>query len=903
MELQTVDKNEVYGATSITNANMCKKSRAFTFDVRNPDKSSVLQRATIIKNTVINALKYNVRDREDIRGYMLPQYPSCEYPNFQVERNIFALDLNVVMRYLRNEPRSDVFFPRARIKELDGKKYRASCDAAFPSERMEGRRKVKCLELVTFKARKPEYTATGNKNALVRDLRLYLMVLLGRDLGYEEITASYYYLRKDGDSANWSRSPQSFFSNNNVIRMRDVYHGHPNQLDEDMKPSLKTLRDGIDEDDQCQEDCQYCDKFDLCKYTAPPIVIQKEPEAKKAGAIRLTDEQKKAVENMTGIMRINATAGAGKTMVVAMKIKYLIEHGVEPEEIFCGTFTKAGAQEMMHRAETYTGKDLTGMVVSTFNSFEYDIVKDCFKLLGFTREPKVVSDPERFRFISDLLAANPIYAWNGASFLNFSVAKGAYNQMKGALRIVADCFSEIKKRGGDISTISPRDLAGCTTNDMTDGIVQEIIDLYPKYADKMKEKSLIDLDDQELLAFKVFELDPGYMARKYKFKHILIDEFQDSSQGNIDMINVLKGLPTFRSLSVIGDDFQAIFGFRRTSPEYMINLEKYVQGPVKDVTLNLNHRSTPQICEFANAVIDFNRDKLDKKLVASRPDGVPVVVNGFMKATDEIRYIADGIERHIKAGTKPEDIAVITYTKGELQKIVDELTKRRIPSMFGAPQPKMENSRIRAILAFARVLRDRSNSRDALIAANAVVHGEIMEECDDDVRANVAAVMARAKAIDEAETLQEKKAIFMGYVEAVTDGDEMVEDFANGISGKDFDEILNYCADFEQFGGSEEFRRINESPGVVLITAHSSKGLEYPIVYNSITKYARSDLKSRGAIEEMRRLFFVSATRARDELYVTGLFANGVKGAKYKNIFVENAYSAAGRTYAFDLDE
>ena len=911
-------KEEIGNTSAITNHGMCNKNRSFQFETRSTEMGPAFYRAGIVKNTVINAIKYDIRDEENIRNFMSPQYPACEYPNFQQMRMINYLDLKKVMRYLNEETRKTPIFPRNKIITLNPedynihdanakeRRYRVNVDIAFPYFTDTNKRGI---ELICYKLGKAEFTATGSKNALVRDLRLYLMVLMGRSLGFEEIKASYYYLSKNGDSGNWSKCPQSFFGGGgNIISMTDTYTGQKNHLDEEMYPKLQVLVAGLSEDEQCKEDCEYCDKYDICKFSLPPrvlvddVVEASDVTTNTKPVITLSPEQKTAVEFHEGVLRINAGAGAGKTMVVAKHIEFLLSIGVLPEEICCITFTNAGAKEMKHRAERYSKRDLTGMQISTFNSFLNDIVIDAYKELGFNRPPKVISDVEKFRIIADILNKNPIYEWQDGSFMKFTSTKG-WGAEKGALRIVADIFAAIKKLGGNSSLVTCRDVRDiykdCVINDL---IITRIISLYSEYEKTMVNKGLIDFDDQELLAFKLFNQDPDYLKNHYKFRHLIVDEFQDSSEGNIQLIRILKGLPTFESLVVVGDDAQAIFGFRNTTPEYIIHFENYIGCTVQDVFLQENHRSTPEICDFANKLIDMNIDKIDKKLIATRPSGMPVIVNGFLKQADEDEYIIKGIQHHIENGVNPHDMAIITYTKTELRRFADKLTALGIPSMFAAPEPKMENSRIRAILAFARVLNNRTNTKDALIAANALAKGTIMDNSEDEIKKEVAGVLFRAKAIDDAETLAEKKAIFLAYIDDIMDEDEAVENFKDGFANKDFDEIIEYCMDFTTYGEAEEFRRICEYPGVVLITAHSSKGLEYPIVYNSVTKYQKTDIKTRTASEEVRRLLFVSATRARDELYITGMFANGVKGARQENIYLANAYSAVNKPYTFTMD-
>ncbi len=349
---------------------------------------------------------------------------------------------------------------------------------------------------------------------------------------------------------------------------------------------------------------------------------------------------------------------------------------------------------------------------------------------------------------------------------------------------------------------------------------------------------------------------------------------------------------------VVGDDYQAIYGFRDTSPEYIVHFEEYIEDDVEDIILDRNYRSTPQICEFATEILAPNGDKVEKDLVAARPGGVPVIVNGFYKDKDEIKYIVQGISNHLANGTRPEDIAVLAYTKGELLKIADALTKEGIPSMYGAPEPMMENSRIRAVLAFARVIRDTTNTKDALTVANALCGGGLMNAEAGDVEMAVQQAVGRAEQIRSADDRDQKK-MFLNVIDELSLDDETVTHFKEGLEGKEYEEIIDYCRDFSMYGNGVEYRRTDAYPGVALVTAHSSKGLEWKVIYNTITKYQKGSAMRRSDVEETRRLLFVSATRARDELYITGLYSNGTKMSKAENRFLKEMFGIAQKSWNY----
>jgi superfamily I DNA/RNA helicase len=886
---------------NISTGDICKKSRNFAYQDKmvSTDNPENFARASIIKDTVKAALKYGERNKDHIKAFVESRYDECGFQNPQQRAVSLVNDCKIIMRYITCETRTPIFFDGDMV-QMGSHMIFVKPDLAF----INGAQ----LELVIIKIGKPTMAQKNKKGKedVIKDLKLYSMCLYGRKLGFSNIKASVYFMKKSTDNNKQMYFDPDFFgTGGNVISMEDNHiDGQPDKLDADMQKAVSILECGIDPEKCKKEDCEKCSNYDLCNFSLPPIQIVKEPTVKKIGDISLTPEQQEAINYKKGICRINAGAGAGKTMVTAFRTVQLLNSGVAPDEMLLITFTDAGAKEMRNRIEMYnndfgTQKNIDGIIISTFNAFGDMIVKDNYQKLGFTKMPKVIDDVERFSIIAKLLSANPIPEWNGDAFLHMN-SKISY--AKGALQYASDVFTAIKATGKDPNTVIPSDLATTSVASLGVIVLGKLIKLYKTYDQKMKENNLIEFADQEILMFKVIDSDPTYLPTKFKTKHIIVDEFQDSNEGQINLIKCLRQLPTFESLMVVGDDSQAIYSFRSTSPKYIINFEEIMGEHVDDIYLVENHRSTPEIIDFANKINAMNKEKVDKDLIATRASkGVPVSVCGYYDDAEELKAIVEGIKSHIDNGTAPENIAVITYTKFELQKIADLLTKANIPSMMGAPEFVIENSRIRAILAFAKVIDNFNDTKDATICANAMVGGSIMDLPEARVQVLVNDILARASQINMANSLKTKKEMFYSYINAIAMDDETVLSFRDGLDNKEFDELMQYCRDFNIYGGDVQHRRICEYPGVVLTTAHSSKGLEWPIVYNSISKYQRgmSSMMKKEAIEETRRLLFVSATRARDELYITGTFASGKKknGATIINEFLHDAYDAAGLVY------
>lgn len=884
---------DVLPMSALTEANACVQAREFNMELSKKVESENYWRSVVAKNAIVAALRYNERNPKNVMQYMQTRYPECGFKNYQQKQAQLIWDHRRVMRYLKSENRVPSF-PGKRTVNIGGKEITVRPDVAFVLNK-------DTIELVLFSIGKPTMTNGGKNRQFKKEMQLYALHLYARQLGYKNITASFYFLKKNTDLGMWNLCDPFFFGNGgNVVQIQDIYDpdAEVNELDEKMEKDIELFRNGIEEEKLCAGTCEQCRNYDICKYTLPPKEMETEDEggqvtAAKAVNVKFSDEQLEAVNFDDGVCRIIAGAGSGKTKTVVGRVVRLLKSGVKPEEILMITFTKNGAAEMLSRIESEMGHSVPGLMISTFNAFENLIVANEWKSLGFKKAPTLIDDVLNYPVIARLLNENPIYEWTGRCFLNFSSTSRGFGG-RGALAVAGSVFSAVKKAraAGEDPVGAARDTA--TMDEINQVALTKLVRLYDKYDEFMKENGLIDYEDQELKTFEVLKNDPDYMDKNFLFRHVIIDEFQDSSEAQIDLIRVLRHMKSNRSVMVVGDDDQSIYGFRDTTPEYILRFEQYIGEPVTDIYLTKNYRSTPQICGFASKVVSLNRDKTDKELVPVRPDGMPVIVNGFKKADKEYEFIAENILLHIKNGTSLEDIAVMAYTKRELRKIADVLTKAGIPSMFGAPEPLMENSRIKAVLAFAKLLMDPSSAADAAVCANALVGGGFMKLPPEKREALLGEMAERVEAVRGAFE-EEKKSMLLKFIEEISFGDEAIEYFSEQLEQKTYDEILDYLRDFSLYGDGMEYRRTRKYPGVLLITAHSSKGLEWPLVYNTISKYPMP--ANWMGMEESRRLFFVSATRARDELYVTGVFDTGTKDRPRPNVLLAEAYDAVGLTF------
>lgn len=658
--------------------------------------------------------------------------------------------------------------------------------------------------------------------------------------------------------------------------------------------------------------------------------------------------QQEAIVSDKKYIRVIAGAGAGKTQVnsevIAHKLNAL---GAKPEEILAITFSKNGATEIKDRAARTAGHVLPGLTATTFNALENEITLDNWEKFGFRHRPSVIDDVQDLPMCDILLRRHPILEWTGSSFKNYTMTSGFGTN--GALRIVSDIMHHCSKllMRKNFSAITYRDMIDDeivppASKELTPAIIDKIISFYPEYEEMKKGNDpefntpVITFDEQISFCMRVLEDDPNYLDDHYDFAYIIVDEAQDTSEDQIEFLNHIINMKKFKSLIVVGDDSQAIYeSLMGTSPDYLINLQNFlyewdketdIKTPIKihDIVMDTNYRSVGSVIEMANRVIDKNTNKFDKQLVAFREYGEKPTVEGFYRkeaqkptktqlkskkpfTLQEGQY--DKMARDIKSLIDSDptinlnDIAVLAYSKNELLAVADKLTELGIPSKFGAPEKLVDNNRVQAVLKFAHlVYKDPDSfSDDTLVVANALADGNLIEEDVDKLIEKLTEVNEYIKAIRESHELK-KKELFIKMLRMIAHGDEAVLNFEEKFKDMDFEEIIKYCDDFEIYGDNMQYKRSQLGEGVMLITAHSSKGLEWKYVFGSITGFHKLGKKSisRRKQEELRRLLFVLITRARDVLKLYGLYAvtgNAKDGYVY-NMFLKECFDALDKTFA-----
>ena len=535
------------------NKDACTAKRNFAYAL-NPAPSTYMKKAGVIKQAIADVFSDKMKTSE-VEKFLNEKFLDIPYASDR-QRQMQAHDAyRQVARYCGSEHR--------HLMPGVGHTVNLGYDLDVytnPDYIHFGRDEI---EVIKIKTSKP--TLTSQKAH--EDLGLYAMIKYGRELvapGNEMvIKASYYFLRKENDSTSAEKPnfDSDFFmttGGRNIVSIMEGYKNDPKfvpPLDATFATVVKKFVDGLQKEECDPSDCEKCDLFNICRFTDAPLAIKKTPVNRSLRDLNLTPAQEEVVEYEKGICRVNAGAGAGKTMVVALRTATLINKGVDPKAILLITFTNAGAEEMRTRIglildDFGIDSDIEEMSILTFNAFGDTILKEEFAKLGFTKPPKVIDDVERSRIIADLLNAHPV---DGLDYRNFDTNM---KTCMGALAVAKEVFAIVKAGQfsvGDFSEVHQK--MGAKGRFASNDAIKSLIALYDQYDDKLRSDNLIEFSDQEVLVFELLHKEPYYLE-KFGFEHIIVDEFQDSSEGQIELIKLLRNCPTFKSLMVVGDDSQ-----------------------------------------------------------------------------------------------------------------------------------------------------------------------------------------------------------------------------------------------------------------------------------------------------------------------------------------------------------
>lgn len=854
--------------------------------------------------------------KEIMKGYLQGKYEIADFNNLvsqgveedyltektgEARRNRLV---NCLTRACVSETRK-AEFPSSQELEYEDYIVTVKPDAVF-------RNPDGSIDLVIYRAGKPDIVMKGSRRdgTVEQCLELYFLLQYGKKLvpigETVLLRANYYYLRKNTDQSNgvWDND---FFSGKggNVVYLEQMFIGGSTTTTTADVHYSELLEQYTIGRDCTKEECEKCAWSVACNYVKTPDLFEEKTNSSKKGAIKPSNAQQEIIDHRSGVCRVNAAAGSGKTECMTERGARMLAEGVKPSEMLFITFTDAGANEMRDRIAKKC--EFRGLGISrddiqamTFNTFAYRIVKDKYEECGFSKPPTVIDEVRNAVIVTQMLDAHPV---SGLDYLNYSINT---KNCRGALACAIKVFETVKTENIDPDSIDAdirvrEAMGGGYYRFMSDSSVAELVSMYKDYDIRLKEDNLLLFADQEPLMYKVLELHPDYLEQ-FGIKHIVVDEFQDSNDVQLETIRRLIKCPTFESLMVVGDDSQGIYGFRHTSTDNILHFFEKICMSGKDLFLTENRRSIPQILELANKINRMNENRVEKDMIPVRESGNKPVIRGFHSAAEEYTYIADHVEKSIKEGIQPEDIAFIAAKKAELVKMGAELSKRGIGWVMKNPLPLTDNPRVKAALSLAEAFYQPEAEQLYFNYLTTVYDGEIFNKLTlSEIKSEVQALKKRFMNIDFLDIRYQRK-IFHDYLDQIKGKDEIYQYFLDLVyQNEDLQSELQYMQDFKNFGSNVAKKMEQKYQGVVLTTAHSSKGLEWPVVFNSVTGYDNEYLhgsRKQEDIEEVRRLLFVSITRARDILYVTGQYvAYGPKDNRTYNQFLKDVFCAAEEPY------
>ncbi|HET7427464.1 MAG TPA: UvrD-helicase domain-containing protein [Gemmatimonadales bacterium] len=607
----------------------------------------------------------------------------------------------------------------------------------------------------------------------------------------------------------------------------------------------------------------------------------------------LNPAQQEAVEHVHGPMLVLAGAGSGKTRVLTTRIANLIDrHGVPPDRIFAVTFTNKAAGEMKHRIGRLLDRDPSGLWIGTFHSLSARLLRREAPLLGFGRQFTIYDEDDRLSLIRRLMDQR------GHSPKVFPP------------RAVQALISSAKNR-----MMPPSELAAGVSQ--FDRLAQVSADVYAAMGPALKAANAMDFDDLLLHPLTLFRDHPDRLrAYQAKFSFVLVDEFQDTNRAQYQLVRLLGA---HGNVCAVGDDDQSIYGWRGADVRNMQEFLKDFPG-AKLVRLEENYRSTQIVLDAANGVIAENTGRIGKTLTTRRRGGEPVTLLAAADERDEAEWVVRELERRSAAGDWAYgDMAVLYRTNSQSRALEEAFRRAGISYRLVGAISFYERREVKDLLAYLRLLANPADDEAFLRSVGVPRRGlgetslatlgrtaqqwkkPLLEtargaEGITDLRPNVReafrsfaafidGLAAAASRLAPAEVLEQLIRAIDYEAVLLAEGPEGADRWENVrelvASAANWSEEVTEEAEgtpLERFLAEAALLSsgdtvVGNEDGVTLMTLHTAKGLEWPVVVltgleHGLFPLARAEEQPDG-LEEERRLCYVGLTRAKDKLYLT----------------------------------
>ena len=608
----------------------------------------------------------------------------------------------------------------------------------------------------------------------------------------------------------------------------------------------------------------------------------------------LNPAQREAVEHVEGPLLVLAGAGSGKTRVLTARVASLIErHGVAPDRIFAVTFTNKAAAEMKERIGRLLGRDPAGLWIGTFHSLSARLLRREAELLGFTRQYTIYDEDDRLRLIRRILEqqGHPPKAFPPKAIQ--SIISAAKNRMTPPSELLAT------------GTFNP--------------MVRVAAEVYAALGPALQSANAMDFDDLLLHPLALFRAHPERLeAYRRKFQYVLVDEFQDTNRAQYELI---RALGASGNIAAVGDDDQSIYGWRGAEVRNMTDFQRDFAS-VRLVRLEENYRSTQVILDAANAVIAENTGRIGKTLRTSRQGGETVTLLAAADERDEAEWIAGELRRRAEQGDWSfGEMAVLYRTNAQSRALEEAFRRGGLAYRIIGAISFYDRREVKDLLAYLRLVANPADDEAFLRAVQVPRRGlgdsslaVVIEAARQwgkpllataaiadrvpDLRPNVRSALTGFAALIERLRVQAAHQppadLLEELIQAIDyetllrqegpDGPdrwenvrELVASAANwsevvpAAAEEDGTPLERFLADAALLSSHDKIEGAED--GVTLMTLHTAKGLEWPVVVlagleDGLFPLARADEQPDG-IEEERRLCYVGLTRAKDKLYVT----------------------------------
>ena len=611
----------------------------------------------------------------------------------------------------------------------------------------------------------------------------------------------------------------------------------------------------------------------------------------------LNNSQLESTLQMDGPMIVIAGAGSGKTRVLTYKIAYLMTEGVDPFNILALTFTNKAAKEMKERIATIVGNEAKNLWMGTFHSVFARILRIEAHKIGYTSNFTIYDSDDSQKLVSRIIK-------------EFNLDKDQYKYKS--------IFSRISSMKN--SFITPNNYLNNEELLLSDKISNrsKFFQIYNEYVERCFKAGAMDFDDLLLKTNELLNSYPDTLS-KYQniFKYILVDEYQDTNHSQYLIIRALSD--KFQNICVVGDDAQSIYSFRGANINNILNFQKDFPDS-KIFRLEQNYRSTKNIVNAANSLIENNQKRLKKNVWTENESGEKISVNKLLTDGEEGRFVASSIfENKMQSQLQNSDFAILYRTNAQSRSFEDALRKKNISYRVYGGLSFYQRKEIKDVLAYLRLLINpddeqafkriinfpargigqttlnkiaveakNSSVSDYIFIKDLLKSSEILNNSTKNKLLDFVIMIESIKnKIEHADVFDiTKEVLKQSGLYNLYKNDESLE----GINRiQNIEELLNGIKDFVENNeksqasvssflqdvalATDQDNDTNDNNKVSLMTVHLAKGLEFPYVYivglEENLFPSAMNLNSRTELEEERRLFYVALTRAEKKIYLS----------------------------------